>query len=106
MGSDGIIFGRDSIGITGEDHENSLLLGNSKMGHRDDQENSCRIKRNDHTGIAGVDSKDVLGHYEIYIVSKDLKGELGVALIDTGSQVSLVKESSLVKFRKRMKTFE
>jgi hypothetical protein len=39
-----------------------------------------------------------LGHYEIYVVSKELRGELGVALIDTGSQVSLVKESSLIKF--------
>jgi hypothetical protein len=27
-----------------------------------------------------------------------LRGELGVALLDSGSQVSLVKESSLVKF--------
>jgi hypothetical protein len=34
----------------------------------------------------------------IYIVSKELKGELGVALMDSGSQVSLVRESSLAKF--------
>jgi hypothetical protein len=39
-----------------------------------------------------------LGHFEIYIVSKELKGELGVDLIDSGSQVSLEKESSLTKF--------
>jgi hypothetical protein len=54
-------------------------------------------------GITGDDYKeiikgDLLGHYEICIVSKELKGELGVALIDTGSQVSLVKESLLIKF--------
>ncbi|PNF18384.1 hypothetical protein B7P43_G12483 [Cryptotermes secundus] len=43
---------------------------------------------------------DLLGHYEVYVVSRELKGELGVALLDTGSQVSLVKESSLIKFSK------
>jgi hypothetical protein len=39
----------------------------------------------------------------MYVVSRDLKGELGVALIDSGSQVSLVKESSLVKFKRENK---
>jgi hypothetical protein len=38
-----------------------------------------------------------LGRYEVYVVSPQLKGELGIALIDTGSQVSLVKEVSLIK---------
>jgi hypothetical protein len=57
-------------------------------------------------GIVGNDPKeiikdDLLGHCEVYVVSNELKGELGVALIDTGSQVSLVKESSLKKFSKR-----
>jgi hypothetical protein len=41
-----------------------------------------------------------LGYYEIYVISPQLKNEPGVALIDTGSQVSLVKESSLTKFSK------
>jgi hypothetical protein len=41
-----------------------------------------------------------LGRYEVYVVSPQLKEGLGVALIDTGSQISLVKESSLIKFSK------
>jgi hypothetical protein len=40
-------------------------------------------------------------------VSRELEGELGVALIDTGSQVSLVKDSSLIRFnRKKNKSFQ
>jgi hypothetical protein len=31
-------------------------------------------------------------------VSEDLKGELGVALIDSGSQVSLIRELAVAKF--------
>jgi hypothetical protein len=87
MGSDGILYRGNSRRITGDDHENS------KTGHRDDQENSYGIIRNDHMGIVGNDCKeiikdDLLGHYEIYVMSKELKGELGVALINTGLQVS------------------
>jgi hypothetical protein len=86
MGSDGIIN-----------------TGNSRRVTRNNHENSPGIIRDDRMGIARDDSKetikdDLLGHYEIYMVSKELKGELGVALIDTGSQVSLVKESSLIRF--------
>jgi hypothetical protein len=58
---------------------------------------------NDRIGIVGNDSEEIirddsLGHYEVYVVSPQLREGLGVALIDTGSQVSLVKESSLTKF--------
>jgi hypothetical protein len=34
----------------------------------------------------------------VYVVSPQLKEGLGVALIDTGSQISLVRESSLIRF--------
>jgi hypothetical protein len=53
-----------------------------------------RIVGNDSGEIIGGDS---LGHYEVYVVSSQLKEGLGTALIDTGSQVSLVKETSLTK---------
>jgi hypothetical protein len=39
-----------------------------------------------------------LGRYEVYVVSPQLKGELGLALIDSGSMVSLVQKSSIVRF--------
>jgi hypothetical protein len=73
MGSDGIIN-----------------TGNSRKVIRNNRENSPGIIRDDRMGIAGDDSTeisrgDLFGHYEIYVVSKELKGELGVALIDTGS---------------------
>jgi hypothetical protein len=66
---------RDSKGIAKDGHENSGIVGNNSQE---------------------IIGDDLLGHYEVYIVSGDLRGELGVALIDTGSQVSLVKESSLI----------
>jgi hypothetical protein len=86
VGSDKIIKG-----ITRSDSP-----GNSKGVIGNDHENSCGITGDDHTGIMGYDSKeitkgDILGHYEVYVVSPLLKGELGVALIDSGSQILLVK---------------
>jgi hypothetical protein len=39
--------------------------------------------------------EEALGRYEVYVVSPHLRGELGIALMDSGSQVSLVKEASL-----------
>jgi hypothetical protein len=47
-------------------------------------------------GIVGNDLKeiirdDTLGCYEVYVDSPQIKVELGTALIDSGSQVSLVK---------------
>jgi len=38
-----------------------------------------------------------LGPYEVYVTSPQLLDEIGVGLIDTGAQVSLVKEDSLKK---------
>ena len=35
--------------------------------------------------------------YEIYVLCDSLKTGLGNAIVDTGSQVSLVKERSLIK---------
>jgi hypothetical protein len=69
--------GRNSRGII--DHEDSLRVG---------------IVENDSEEFIGNDS---LGRYEIYVVSPQLKEGLGVALIDSGSQISLIKESSLTK---------
>jgi hypothetical protein len=48
--------------------------------------------RNNQESFKEVIQNDTLGRYEIYIASKDLAGELGVALLDSGSQVSLVRE--------------
>jgi hypothetical protein len=83
VGSDGTIDGiirNDSCEIIGNGHENPK-----------------GIARDDSRGIIG---NDLLGRYEIYIVSRELKEGLGVALIDSGSQISLVKEASLIKFSK------
>jgi hypothetical protein len=49
-------------------------------------------------GSKEIIGDDLLGHSEIHVVSRELKGELGVALIDSGSQVSLMKEASLIGF--------
>jgi hypothetical protein len=38
-----------------------------------------------------TDNFNELGRYEVYVVSLQLKEELGIALIDSGSMVSLVK---------------
>jgi hypothetical protein len=42
-----------------------------------------------------------LARYEVYVVSPQLQGELGLALIDSGSMVSLVKRSSIIRFKAR-----
>jgi hypothetical protein len=47
-----------------------------------------------------------LGRYEVYIVSPQLKGELGMALIDSGSMVSIVRESSVTRFRSEREQVE
>jgi hypothetical protein len=39
------------------------------------------------------------GRYEVYVVSPQLREERGLALIDSGSMISLVRESSVVKFK-------
>jgi hypothetical protein len=59
---------------------------------------------NDRIGIVENDSEEIirddsLGRYEVYVDSLQLREGLGTALIDTGSQVSLIKESSLTKLR-------
>jgi hypothetical protein len=79
--------------------ESSLGGGNSRGII--DPEDSPRV------GIVGNDSEefirnDSLGRYEIYVVSPQLKEGLGVALIDSGSQISLIKESSLTKCSKEV----
>jgi hypothetical protein len=46
----------------------------------------------------GTTEVELLGHYEVYVVSPQLRDELGVALMDSGSMISLVRESSLKRF--------
>jgi hypothetical protein len=87
------------------DQESSPGGGDLRGVRTQDHEGSPRITRCDHIGIVESDSEefigdDSLGHYEIYVVSPQLKEGLGVALIDTGSQISLIKESSLIKCSK------
>ena len=98
-GSDGTIIdnSRTSIGFvnvhenSGENsrgfvnvHENSTgIIGNDSgegsRGIKNDHENLVGVVGNDSEEVIG---NDVLGYYEIYVVSKELKGELGVALLD------------------------
>ena len=49
------------------------------------------------TGNSLGDAQDEkeLGPYEIYVLSKDFRNGLGIALVDTGAQVSLVKYEDL-----------
>jgi hypothetical protein len=101
----------DSPRITRGDHiENFMILktGTPKDGSllsgttQGNQEGiPVGITQGDHLKehIKSIDDGS-LGYYEIYIISPQLKEGLGVALIDTGSQVSLVNESSLTKFSK------
>jgi hypothetical protein len=90
--------GGNSKGVTRKDHEDSPIGGDSK-GVKKNHENHSRIIENDHIRVVRNDSEesiedDSFGHYEVYVVSPQLTGELEVALLDTGSQISLVKESS------------
>jgi hypothetical protein len=83
------------------DQKSSLAGVNPKGVKLANHEDSPRITRGNHIEehIKGNDNCS-LGYYEIYIIIPQLKEGLGVALIDTGSHVSLVKESSLTKFSK------
>ena len=42
-------------------------------------------------------SQILLGPYEMYVLENKLKQGVGTALIDTGAQISLIKESALIK---------
>jgi hypothetical protein len=42
-----------------------------------------------------------LGRYEVYVVSPQLREGLGLALIDSGSMISLVREPSVVKIKEQ-----
>jgi hypothetical protein len=99
---------------TGKSKDGSLLSGTTQGDQEEipvgenlrgvmsgDHADSPRVTQGDHLEehIKGNDDGS-LGYFEIYIISPQLKEGLGVALIDTGSQVSLVKESSLTKFSK------
>jgi hypothetical protein len=81
----------------------TINIGNSRGVIGNDHEDLPWIMVNDRIGIVGNDSEEIirddsLGHYEVYVVSPQLREGLCVPLIDTGSQVSLIKESSLTKF--------
>jgi hypothetical protein len=52
-------------------------------------------------GTKGKTENVELGRYELYIVSPQFREGLGIALIDSGSMVSLVKESSVTRFERR-----
>jgi hypothetical protein len=87
------------------DHEDSARYRGPRGVMTGVQESSPGITRNDRLGIVGNDSEECIrddssGRYEVYVVSPQLREGLGVALIDTGSQISLVKESSLIRFSK------
>jgi hypothetical protein len=47
----------------------------------------------------GTVESEKLGRYEVYVLSPQLKTGLEVALIDSGSVISLVKESSVTRFK-------
>lgn len=50
-------------------------------------------------GTIGKTENRELGRYEVYVFSPQLKGGQGIAFIDSGSVVSLVKEYSVTRFR-------
>jgi hypothetical protein len=52
-------------------------------------------------GTKGETENVKLGRYELYVVSPQFREGLGVALIDSGSMVSLVRESSVTRFERR-----
>lgn len=62
---------------------------------KESQEVNC-VKQGDAFDKTSYMKSD-LGPYEVYVLCPEIKGGLGIALIDTGAQVSLVRESSLVK---------
>jgi hypothetical protein len=51
----------------------------------------------------GAMESSELGRYEVYISSPQLREGLGRALIDSGSMVSIVKESSVAKYTRKQK---
>jgi hypothetical protein len=60
VGSDGIINAGNSIRVISHDHEGSP--GGSSIGVTGgDHENSPRLVVNDHVGILGKDSREIIG---------------------------------------------
>ncbi|KAJ4425612.1 hypothetical protein ANN_27808 [Periplaneta americana] len=75
------------------------IQGNSQSVYEANDRESLSVPRKiDRQVDALVASK--LGPYKVYVLCPQVKGGLGVALIDTGSQVSLVREDALVKLKR------
>jgi hypothetical protein len=67
-----------------------------RWGDASNLENMCLSK---YLSESRETKENELGRYEVYVVSSQLKGELGIALIDSGSMVSIIRESSVKRFR-------
>jgi hypothetical protein len=72
--------GKQAIGLPGQPEVGTPMRGCIK---RDDKDKVHQIKYR--------------GPFEIYVLCNELHTGLGNALVDTGSQVSLVKESGLIR---------
>jgi hypothetical protein len=70
-----------------------------------DKQGVQRDVSDENTQMIGKQERKKLGYYKMYVVSTQLKRELGVALIDSGSQVSRV-ESSLITLMRSIRTFK
>jgi hypothetical protein len=97
---------RDATGrallAVGDAHENDCekisAAGVVNAGMRD----ACSPVRSDGTVCITDSTKEGdirgLGRYDVQIVSPQLVNKLGLALIDSGAMISLVKESSVIRF--------
>jgi hypothetical protein len=91
-------------------HQDEIPIANSCVQTPDNLlcDQLCRSERK----VAAVDQNNqanysntrvqpkhgpLLQHFEIYVLCDSLKMGLSITLVDTGSQVSLVKERSLIK---------
>lgn len=82
--------GKQAVGLPGQ----SQVVQGTDCNFDDDMSG----KRKSVSSIDRGDAQDnILGPYEVYILSLELKTGVGIALIDTGAQISLVKEESIVK---------
>lgn len=75
------------------------------LGCNQDKQGVQRDVSDENTQMVGKPGRKKLGHYEMYVVSTQLKGDLGVALTDSKSQVSRV-ESSLITLMRSIGTFK
>jgi hypothetical protein len=107
LGSSGKLRVRAPL-ATGVAHESGCDDGYNRDVVEDNQGDASDLMGSDEITCKKMESigtigESKLGRYEVYVVSPQLREGLGLALIDTGAMVSLVRESSVIRFKQLRK---